>query len=172
MNYSSRRAHWYFFALFVLAVDQAAKSYIDLTTPPGWSHEVTPFFNLVHVLNPGAAFSFLAGAGGWQRWFFLAIALGATIWLSWMLAKPIHCLDALSYSMILGGALGNAFDRGVRGQVIDYLDVHLRGAHWPAFNFADMAITAGAVALVTASFLVYSNSKPASSEPSCVRPPR
>jgi len=89
-----------------------------------------------------------------------------------MLAKPIRRLEALSYSLVLGGALGNAFDRATRGQVIDYLDFHLRGAHWPAFNVADMTITTGAVVLLAVSFLGYSNSKPASSEPSCVRPPR
>ena len=66
MSYPSERAKWYSLAIGVLAADQAAKSYIDMTTPLGWSRDVTPFFNLVHVLNPGAAFSFLAGAGGWQ----------------------------------------------------------------------------------------------------------
>jgi signal peptidase II len=114
---------------------------------------VTPFFNLVHVLNPGAAFSFLAGAGGWQRWFFLAIALGASIWLAWMLSKPVRRLEALAYSLILGGAVGNGFDRVARGQVVDYLDFHLRGTHWPAFNIADVAITGGVVALIAVSFL-------------------
>lgn len=114
----------------------------------GWSYEITPFFNLVHVLNPGAAFSFLAGAGGWQRGFFLAIALAVSVWLVWLLAKPLRRLEAMAYSLILGGAMGNAFDRAVRGQVIDYLDFHLRGWHWPAFNVADIAIVSGAVAMV------------------------
>lgn len=153
MSYPHRKAHWYSLAFVVLAGDQAAKSYIDMTTPLGWSHQVTPFFNLVHVLNPGAAFSFLAGAGGWQRWFFLAIALVASVWLVWLLARPLRRLEALAYSLILGGALGNAFDRAVRGQVIDYLDFHLRGWHWPAFNLADIAIVTGAVALVLQTFV-------------------
>lgn len=153
MNYPNRRADWYSLAFVVLAGDQAVKSYIDRTTPLGWSHEVTAFFNLVHVLNPGAAFSFLAGAAGWQRWFFLLIALGASLWLAWLLARPARRLEALAYSLILGGALGNAFDRAVRGQVIDYLDFHLDGWHWPAFNIADMAIVGGALALVTSSFI-------------------
>lgn len=164
MNYPNRTAHWYSLAFVVLAADQAAKSYIATTTPLGWSHEVTPFFNLVHALNPGAAFSFLAGAGGWQRWFFLAIALAASIWLAWMLSKPVKRLEALAYSLILGGALGNAFDRAVRGQVVDYLDFHLGGRHWPAFNIADMAITAGAVALIAASFFGQGSAKPSSSK--------
>lgn len=160
MTYPNRKAYWYYMAFAVLAIDQAAKSFFDLTTPLGWSLEVAPFFNLVHVLNPGAAFSFLAGAGGWQRWFFLAIALGASIWLAWMLAKPVRRLEALSYSLILGGAIGNAFDRVARGQVVDYLDFHLRGMHWPAFNIADVAITGGAVALIAASFLGHGSATP------------
>jgi signal peptidase II len=123
----------------------------------GWSHEVTSFFNLVHVLNPGAAFSFLAGAGGWQRWFFLAIALAASAWLVWLLARPLREFEGLSYSLILGGALGNAFDRAVRGQVIDFLDFHLRGWHWPAFNIADMAIVVAAIALVLQSLMSVEN---------------
>lgn len=157
-----RKAHWYSIAFVVFASDQAGKTYFDLMTPLGWSHPVTSFFNLVHVLNPGAAFSFLADAGGWQRWFFLAIAIAISLWLVWLLAKPLHRVEALAYSLILGGALGNAFDRAVRGQVIDYLDFHVRGVHWPAFNVADMAITGGAVALVAASLLGYRDVKPAS----------
>jgi len=151
MNYSNSKTGWYSLAFVVLASDQALKRQIDVTTPLGWSVEVTWFFNLVHVLNPGAAFSFLAGAGGWQRWFFLAIALIASVWLGWMLSKPLRRLEELAYSLILGGALGNAFDRVFRGHVIDYLDFHVGGWHWPAFNFADMAIFAGASALIVAS---------------------
>jgi signal peptidase II len=153
MNESIHKARWYALALAVFAGDQATKSYIDATRPLGWSHEVTSFFNLVHVLNPGAAFSFLADAGGWQRWFFLAIALAVSAWLTWQLSRPLRKLEALSYSLILGGAIGNAFDRAVRGQVIDYLDFHLRGWHWPAYNLADMAIVGGAVALVLLSLM-------------------
>jgi signal peptidase II len=158
MTYTDRKSYWYSVALVVLAIDQATKSLIDLTTPLGWSLEVTPFFNLVHVLNPGAAFSFLAGAGGWQRWFFLAIALGASIWLVWMLTKPVHRLEALAYSLILGGAIGNGFDRVARGQVVDYLDFHLRGMHWPAFNIADVAICVGAGLILFFSFKVHEQS--------------
>lgn len=156
----NRKTHWYSIAFIVLVIDQAAKSFIALTTPLGWSLEVAPFFNLVHVLNPGAAFSFLADAGGWQRWFFLAIALGASTWLAWMLSKPVRRLEALSYSLILGGAIGNGFDRVARGQVVDYLDFHLRGVHWPAFNIADIAITGGSVALIAASFFKHGSTRP------------
>lgn len=142
------RAQWYSLASVFFAADQATKIYIDMTSPLGWSRDVTSFFNLVHVLNSGAAFSFLAGAGGWQRWFFLAVALAASAWLAWMLLRPLRRLEALSYSLILGGVLGNGFDRAVHGHVIDYLDFHLRGWHWPAFNIADMAIVGGAIGLV------------------------
>lgn len=160
MSYSPFR--WYSVALVALASDQAAKSYIDLTTPLGWSLEVTSFFNLVHVLNPGAAFSFLAGAGGWQRWFFLAIAVGASVWLAWMLWRPVRPFEGLAFSLILGGALGNGVDRAARGQVIDYLDFHVGTWHWPAFNIADMAIVGGAVALVAVSFLLPAPHEPVS----------
>jgi signal peptidase II len=153
MRYPDRKSKWYHLAFVLLAGDQAAKSYIEVTQPVGWAHEVTSFFSLVHVLNPGAAFSFLAGAGGWQRWFLLTIALGTSGCLIWLLARPRPWREALSFSLILGGALGNAFDRAVRGHVIDYLDFHLRGWHWPAFNLADMAIVAGAFALVLHSLL-------------------
>ena len=159
------RAQWYSLASVIFGVDQAAKIYIDLTTPLGWSRDVTSFFNLVHVLNPGAAFSFLAGAGGWQRWLFLAIALAASGWLVWMLLRPLRTLEAMSYSLILGGALGNGFDRAVRGQVIDYLDFHIRGWHWPAFNIADMAIVGGAIALVALSLV-------SAKKPTAVEKPR
>lgn len=144
---------WHVLALLVFGADQAIKTVVDLNTPLGWTYPVAGFFNLVHILNPGAAFSFLADAGGWQRWFFLAIAVLASAWLTWMLARPQRESEAFSFSLILGGALGNALDRAVRGQVIDYLDFHLQGWHWPAFNLADVAITAGAALMVLASVL-------------------
>ena len=153
MNHLSKKLHWYALAIIVFLADQATKSYIDATTPLGWLHKVTSFFNLVHMLNPGAAFSFLAGAGGWQRWFVLGIAIVVSAWLVLQLYRPLRKLEALSYSLILGGALGNAFDRALRGHVIDYLDFHLHGWHWPAFNIADMAIMGGATALVIASLM-------------------
>jgi signal peptidase II len=154
MNMQTHRPlPWFCLAFAVFAADQAAKSTIAATTL-GWTHPVTSFFNLVHVLNPGAAFSFLAGAGGWQRWFFLAIAIVVAVWLIWMLRQTRPRSESLAFSLILGGALGNAFDRALRGHVIDYLDFHLAGWHWPAFNVADMAITLGAACLVIASFIV------------------
>lgn len=148
MNHPPSSVQWYSLAMGIFAADQATKTYVDMATPLGWSHYVTSFFNLVNVLNPGAAFSFLAGAGGWQRWFFLALALAVSAGLVWTLWRPLRKLEALSYSLILGGALGNGLDRAVRGQVVDYLDFHVRGMHWPAFNLADTAIVGGAMVMI------------------------
>lgn len=151
MNSRPGVTRWHSLAVLVFLADQGVKTLVDVGTPLGWSYQVTEFFNLVHVLNPGAAFSFLAGAGGWQRWFFLAIAGAASVWLTFMLARPRPTGEALAFSLILGGAVGNAVDRGARGQVIDYLDFHLWGWHWPAFNVADVAIVIGAALMVLGS---------------------
>ena len=151
-NPLSHPLRWYTIAALALVADQVAKTTVVWTTPLGWSHPVTSFFNLVHVLNPGAAFSFLAGAGGWQRWFFLAIAFGVSAGLMYVLSRPLPKLEGLAYSLILGGALGNAVDRTFRGPVVDYLDFHLHGWHWPAFNIADMAIVGGVIAMVLQTF--------------------
>lgn len=153
MNTTPRRTGpWYLLALAVLLADQTVKSYIDAVKPLGWWHEVTSFFNLVHVLNPGAAFSFLAGAGGWQRWLFLGIAIAASTCLVWMLRQSRPRGESLGLSLILGGALGNAADRAWRGHVIDFLDFHVAGWHWPAFNLADVGISIGAACVVLSSF--------------------
>ena len=127
--------------------DQLAKFAITRTFAYGEQVEVTPFFNFVHVLNPGAAFSFLANAGGWQRYFFITLGLVVSAWLGRMLCQQLPRLEAMGYSLILGGALGNVADRVLRGQVVDFLDFHWRLAHWPAFNLADVAITIGALCL-------------------------
>ena len=107
----------------------------------GWQSQAPPC--LVHVWNSGAAFSLLADAGGWQRWFFIALATGVSAWLALALIKPRLPLEAAAYCLILGGALGNLTDRVFRGYVVDSLDFHWGGWHWPAFNLADLAITLG-----------------------------
>ncbi|MDI1300958.1 MAG: signal peptidase II [bacterium] len=139
---------WFTVAASAVSTDQLTKFAITRTFACGEQVEITPFFNLVHVLNPGAAFSFLANAGGWQRYFFIALGLVVSVWLGRMLQQRIHRLEALGYSLILGGALGNVADRAIRGQVVDFLDFHWRLAHWPAFNLADVAITSGAALLI------------------------
>jgi len=142
---------WYAMAVCAIVADQLAKLAIVRTFAYGEQVEVTPFFNFVHVLNPGAAFSFLAGAGGWQRYFFITLGLAVSTWLVRMLKQRLPRLEAMGYSLILGGALGNVADRILRGAVVDFLDFHWHGAHWPAFNLADVAISVGAVCLIIAS---------------------
>jgi signal peptidase II len=115
---------------------------------------LTSFFNLVHVLNPGAAFSFLASAGGWQRYFFLAIAVLACGWLVVILSRPRSTTETVGFALILGGAFSNALDRALRGPVVDYFDFHWNDLHWPAFNIADIAICVGSGLIVFLSFKV------------------
>ena len=140
---------WLLLAGGVVALDQASK-FVAVAALAGKSPvEVTPFFNLVLVYNRGAAFSFLAGAGGWQRELFTAIAVIASLWIVWLLRRyPQQTLFCLALSLVLGGAVGNVIDRVMIGAVVDFLDFHAYGWHWPAFNVADSAITCGAVLLV------------------------
>ena len=136
-------------ALAVIVLDQLSKLWIFDHFVPGESLTVTPLFNLVLVFNPGAAFSFLAEHTGWQRWFFSLIALSITGWILWQLrtAKP-RTWFSISLALIMGGALGNLIDRLWLGMVIDFIDVHAGGWHWPAFNIADSAVCVGAVLYV------------------------
>ena len=115
---------------------------------------IMPYFNLTMAHNHGAAFSFLAQAGGWQRWFFIVLAIViSTVLLVWLSKlKPEAKLEAVSLSLILGGAIGNVIDRIYYGYVIDFLDVYIGNSHWPAFNVADAAICIGAVLLIIDSF--------------------
>lgn len=139
-------------AFAIFAFDVFTKFLIHTYTPYGWSQAATGFFNLVHVWNTGAAFSFLADAGGWQRYFFVVIAALVSAYLIWFLRKPLLALERWAGALILGGALGNGFDRSVRGYVVDFLDFHVAGWHWPAFNIADIAIVCGAGLMLLAAF--------------------
>jgi len=140
---------WYIIAAAVIIADLLSKLAILGRFQLHESVEVTSFFNLVLVYNRGAAFSFLSDAGGWQRWFFTVLALGVSAWIVLMLRRhPQQRLLCLALSLILGGALGNVIDRIRFGAVVDFLDFHVAGWHWPAFNVADSAITVGAVLLV------------------------
>lgn len=139
---------WYGAAAASFAADQATKFAIVRMFDYGERVEITSFFSLVYVLNPGAAFSFLAAAGGWQRYFFIVLGSAASVWLVHMLKRQLPRLEALGYSLILGGALGNVADRLWRGQVVDFLDLYWQHSHWPAFNMADVAITTGAFLLI------------------------
>jgi len=140
---------WLGWAMLLLIADQFTKVLIMGYYQLGDSTAVTSFFNIVRVHNSGAAFSFLAGAGGWQRWFFTAIGVGAALLMVWLLKKHAgQKLFAFAIASILGGAVGNVIDRLMYGHVVDFLDFHWRGWHFPAFNVADRAITVGATCLI------------------------
>ncbi|MGF6599393.1 signal peptidase II [Paraburkholderia sp. GAS448] len=142
-------APWLGVALIVILFDQLSKIAISKVFAYGESVAITPFFNLVLVYNRGAAFSFLAAAGGWQRWAFTGLGVVAALVICYLLKRHgTQRLFCTALALILGGALGNVIDRLVYGHVIDFLDFHVRGWHWPAFNLADSAITIGAALLV------------------------
>jgi signal peptidase II len=140
---------WLSIALIVVLIDQFTKILIVGYYKLGDVTPVTSFFNITRAHNPGAAFSFLAGAGGWQRWFFTGIALVATIFITYMLTKHgTQRLFSFALCMILGGAIGNLIDRLWHGYVVDMLDFYWKTWHFPVFNLADSAITLGAICLI------------------------
>ena len=140
---------WLGLALVILILDQFTKIMVLGYYRLGDSTRVTSFFNLVRVHNEGAAFSFLAGAGGWQRWFFTAVGISAALFIVWMLrSHPGQRLFAFAMSCILGGAIGNVIDRLVHGYVVDFLQFHYAGWYFPSFNVADSTITIGAIAMI------------------------
>lgn len=144
---------WLGLATIVIFLDQVSKLWISNNFSYAENLAVTDFFNLVLVHNTGAAFSFLSGAGGWQRWFFSAIAVIASIWITWLLHKHNeNKLFCLALALILGGALGNLIDRVTYGYVVDFLDFYWKNYHFPAFNVADSAVTCGAGLLILESF--------------------
>lgn len=140
---------WLGVVAFVILADQFSKWTMLNFLAHGAHHEVTSFFRLVLVYNPGAAFSFLGNAGGWQRWFFIALAGVICTWLLVLLKKhQTETLQPLAFSLIIGGALGNVIDRFAYGAVVDFLYFHIGPYGWPAFNVADSAITLGAILMV------------------------
>ena len=147
---------WLGLAVIVILADQVTKTLILGWFQLGDSRPVTEFFNLVRVHNTGAAFSFLAGASGWQRWFFITLGLVVSGFIVWMIrAHPTQKLFCFAVSMIMGGALGNVVDRALHGYVVDFLQFRFdvlaplfHGGYFPSFNAADAAITLGAVCLV------------------------
>lgn len=140
-------------ALVVLVLDIATKRWVESVLFHGQQIPLTGFFNLVLTYNAGAAFSFLSDAAGWQRWFFSAIAAGASALIIYLLRKhAAEKMFCIALTLILGGALGNLWDRITLGHVVDFLDFHIRNYHWPAFNVADSAIFLGAMLLILDSF--------------------
>ena len=154
MNMTQHKSglRWLWLAVLAFVLDQASKLAVVKLLPFGYPGvEITPFFNLVHVYNKGAAFSFLADQGGWQRWFFVALATLICGWLLRLLAKHQHeLLQPLAFSLIIGGAIGNVIDRLVFGAVVDFLYFHIGRYGWPAFNVADSAICVGVVLMFIA----------------------
>lgn len=140
---------WLLIAALIILADQFTKILIIGAFQLGDVRPVTSFFNLVRAHNYGAAFSFLHGASGWQRWFFLVLGLAAAGFITWMLRRHGHQrLFGWALTLILGGALGNVIDRAVHGYVVDFIQVHASGWYFPAFNVADSAITLGAILLI------------------------
>jgi signal peptidase II len=144
---------WIWLSLLVIVLDQATKYLAETLLVMHQPIPVMPSFNLMLTYNTGAAFSFLADAGGWQRWFFLGlgtlVSIGLVIWLTRL--KPQEKWLMIALALILGGAIGNLIDRAWLGQVIDFIQLYYDRWYWPAFNIADSAITIGAVLLVVES---------------------
>src|SRR5512135_997855 len=147
LNPSMRK--WLLVALAVIVADHLTKWWVSSTLDYHAFIPVLPFFSLVLVHNTGAAFSFLADAGGWQRWFFVAVGIVATVVIVRLLKRHAHEPRlAFALALVLGGALGNVIDRVALGHVVDFLYFHYRSFAWPAFNVADSAITVGAALLI------------------------
>jgi signal peptidase II len=149
------RAHglrWLWLSAAIVVADYATKAAMMAAFRPGEERPFTSFFSLVLTFNTGAAFSMLADADGWQRWFFAAVAVTAAVVIGWLLRRGGSTLYCLGLALILGGALGNLHDRLALGKVVDFLLFHYERWAWPAFNVADSAITVGAALLIVDSF--------------------
>ena len=153
---ATSRGHWWLLmgvAALLLTLDQGIKAMVATYLPLGEAITVTAWFNLVHVLNPGASFSLLADAGGWQRHALTAFGIAVSAALAVLLWRGVCCrLETAAYVGLIGGALGNVVDRLRIGAVVDYFDLHWRDMHWPVFNLADIFIVGSAALLILASF--------------------
>ncbi len=160
MNLLKQKYKWFIIAIIIIAVDLITKHLANAELNYGYSVEVLPFFDLTLLYNHGAAFSFLSDdQTSWQLIMFSMISLTASIVLTVMIIKEkTSTLKLTAYALILGGALGNFYDRAFQGFVIDFLDFHIGEHHWPAFNIADSAITVG-VALIIIQSLFFSKDK-------------
>lgn len=149
-----KNLNWLWLGGVVLVLDQLTKWQVEQHLSLYERIEILPFFNLTLAYNPGAAFSMLADAGGWQRWFFTMVAVIAIlVMLVWLLRLRGERILAAGLALIVGGALGNLVDRLLHGHVVDFLDFHWAGWHFPAFNMADTAISLGAACLIIDMFL-------------------
>lgn len=153
MEAARRAVPWLALSVLIALLDQGSKFWVESIFQRGERLPVTDFFNLVLVYNPGAAFSFLSDAAGWQRFALIAVSLIAVALIIGLLARQsAQGLFRIALTLILGGALGNLWDRVAVGEVVDFLDFHLGAWHWPAFNVADSAITIGAILLILDGF--------------------
>jgi len=153
---SASGIRWLWISVLVIAADQLSKLWIERNFVLGDTIHVLPVLDIVRAHNPGAAFSFLADAGGWQRWAFSLLAVGVSIALVvWLrrLALTTHALLAFGLALILGGAIGNVIDRFEHGYVVDFIHAHWGSAYFPAFNIADSAISIGAVLVIIDAIL-------------------
>ena len=151
-----RVQRWWALALILFVLDWVTKQAIESNLFYGQEIAVFPFFDLTLRYNTGAAFSFLAQAGGWQRWFFSFIAVAVVVGISWRLVKiaKTNRLESLALTFVLGGAIGNLYDRLVYGHVVDFLQFHWQQSwYFPAFNLADSAITIGVILMLLESFV-------------------
>jgi signal peptidase II len=144
---------WLWLAALTAALDQASKWVAEAWLAPYTPVPLVPSLNLTLMYNEGAAFSFLAGAGGWQRWFFAGLATLITIVLGVWLhrLRATERVTAIGIALVMGGAVGNLIDRMLTGRVVDFIDVYYEDWHWPAFNLADSAITLGVALLLIAT---------------------
>ncbi len=154
MSSAHPQTKWLWVSLLVVVLDQAAKQLAEAWLVPHEPVNLFPYFDWYLTYNTGAAFSFLANAGGWQRWLFTAIAVVISVVIvHWLRRLPREDTPtALALCLILGGAIGNLIDRVYLGHVIDYIQIWLGSYPWPAFNIADAAISVGAVLLILSSF--------------------
>ena len=142
-------ARWAVIAALLVGLDQLSKLVIVNTYALGEFSTLTSWFNIVRVHNSGAAFSFLADAGGWQRWFFIGLGVIAVAYLGYLIIQHARqTWFALAATLIIAGAIGNTIDRLSYGYVVDFIDWHVSGWHWPAFNLADSFISVGAVLFI------------------------
>ena len=146
----------YLISLFVFLLDILSKNFIQNKIIYGEQLEITSFLSLVHFQNTGAAFSFLSDQGGWQRYFLIAISLLAVLYIPWLINQyKKNILIVIGLLLILGGAIGNLYDRISYGYVIDFIYLHIDEFYWPAFNVADSAISLGVLLFLYGSFKNY-----------------
>tara|TARA_R110001592_G_scaffold8867_2_gene47906 strand:+ start:2866 stop:3384 length:519 start_codon:yes stop_codon:yes gene_type:complete len=145
---------WLWLTLLCLVLDQVTKQWVASSFDLGESLNILPIFSITYVHNPGAAFSFLANQDGWQRWFFTAIAaIASIVFIVWLAKTPkSQTILSIAFALMLSGAMGNLIDRVLFGYVIDFLDFHWSGNHFPAFNVADSMIFIGAALMILDSF--------------------